>query len=208
MEHKESYCASPSIYSSSSSPPSSSSFFSAAFAFFLRTRPGLPPPKGEVSAKSMCFCESKRTMNEGTLTICFPTLPGCLVKYGKRIWQGELPNVPLVDQDTSVMDTLCKTELVDAGLQPTLQEILDLQGKHVIQFHTGLVQHADAHKAADERIALEEALWVFFIEGQELTTRCVSGLLHERDNRMLNLPGSATNFGQRKGNTPHFALVP
>ncbi len=31
-------------YSSSSSPSSPSSFFSAAFAFFLLTRPGRPPP--------------------------------------------------------------------------------------------------------------------------------------------------------------------
>ena len=63
-------------HSSSSSPPSSppSSFFSEAFAFFLRTRPGLPPPNGLVSAKSMCFCESRRTMKDGTLTICLPTL--------------------------------------------------------------------------------------------------------------------------------------
>ncbi len=62
-------------YSSSSSPASSpSSFFSAALAFFLRTRPGRPPPNGDVSAKSMCFCESSRTMNDGTLTIWRPTL--------------------------------------------------------------------------------------------------------------------------------------
>ncbi len=63
-------------HSSSSSPSASppSSFFSDALAFFLRTRPGLPPPNGDVSAKSMCFCESRRTMKEGTLTICFPTL--------------------------------------------------------------------------------------------------------------------------------------
>lgn len=62
------------IYSSSSSPPSSSPPFSAALAFFLLTRPGRPPPNGEVRAKSMCFWESRRTMKEGTLTICLPTL--------------------------------------------------------------------------------------------------------------------------------------
>ena len=62
-------------YSSSSSPPSPSSFFSAALAFFLLTRPGRPPPNGDVRAKSICFWESRRTINDGTLTICFPTLP-------------------------------------------------------------------------------------------------------------------------------------
>ena len=55
------------IYSSSSSPPSSSPF-SAAFARFLRLRPGRPPANAEPRAKSICFCESSRTMNDGTLT--------------------------------------------------------------------------------------------------------------------------------------------
>jgi len=62
------------FYSSSSSAPSPESFFSAAFAFFLLTRPGRPPPNGEVRAKSICFCESSLTINDGTFTICFPTL--------------------------------------------------------------------------------------------------------------------------------------
>lgn len=67
------------IYSSSSSSPSSSSppdFLEAALAFFLLHRPGRPPPKGLERAKSMCFWLSTRTRNEGTLTICFPTLQG------------------------------------------------------------------------------------------------------------------------------------
>lgn len=38
------------------------------------TRPGRPPPNGLLSAKSMCFWESTRTMKDGTFTICFPTL--------------------------------------------------------------------------------------------------------------------------------------
>ncbi len=63
-----------SVTYSSSSSPASASFFSAALAFFLFTRPGRPPPSGDVSAKSMCFCESRRTMKDGTLTICLPTL--------------------------------------------------------------------------------------------------------------------------------------
>ena len=44
--------------------------------FWLRRllRPGRPPPNGLLSAKSMCFWLSTRTMNDGTFTICFPTL--------------------------------------------------------------------------------------------------------------------------------------
>ena len=41
---------------------------------FLLLRPGRPPPKGLLSAKSMCFWLSTRTMKEGTFTICLPTL--------------------------------------------------------------------------------------------------------------------------------------
>ena len=52
---------------SESSPASSPSPF---LAFFLLTRPGLPPPKGDLRLKSMCFWESRRTMNDGMLTTC------------------------------------------------------------------------------------------------------------------------------------------
>lgn len=41
---------------------------------FLLLRPGRPPPKGLLRAKSMCFWLSTRTMKEGTFTICLPTL--------------------------------------------------------------------------------------------------------------------------------------
>merc|ERR1712106_1009872 len=42
-------------------------------AFFLLTRPGRPPPKGDLRLKSMCFWLSKRTMNDGTFTTCLRT---------------------------------------------------------------------------------------------------------------------------------------
>lgn len=64
------------IYSSSSSSPPSSRFAAAAARLRL-TRPGRPPPYGDVRAKSMCFWESRRTTNDGMLTICLPTLNGC-----------------------------------------------------------------------------------------------------------------------------------
>lgn len=42
---------------------------------FLRlTRPGRPWPNGDFVEKSMCFCESKRTMNDGMFTTCLRTL--------------------------------------------------------------------------------------------------------------------------------------
>src|ERR1700693_2970042 len=61
------------IYSSSSSSPPSSRLAAAAARLRL-TRPGRPPPYGDVRAKSICFWESRRTTNDGMLTICLPTL--------------------------------------------------------------------------------------------------------------------------------------
>jgi len=78
-------------------------------------------------------------------------------------------DVALADEDTSVVDGLGETELVDAGLEAALQEILDLEGKDVIELHAGLVKDTDAHQTANERIALEEALGVLLVKGKELT---------------------------------------
>jgi len=77
--------------------------------------------------------------------------------------------VTLPDQNTSVMDGLGETELVNAGLQAALQEVLDLQGQHVIELHARLVEHADTNETANERVAFEETLRVFLVEGEKLT---------------------------------------
>jgi len=56
------------------SPSSSPKSDNTHAALFLFTRPGRPPPKGDVRAKSMCFWLSTRTMKLGMLTTCLPTL--------------------------------------------------------------------------------------------------------------------------------------
>ena len=71
-----------------------------------------------------------------------------------------------------MVDTLCQSKLVHASLQPTLQEVLYLECKHVIQLHARLVQHTDTNKTANECISFEETLRVFFIESQKLTRQC------------------------------------
>ena len=52
----------------------------------------------------------------------------------------------------------------------------------------GLVQHTDAHEAADEGVTLEQTLGVLFDELEELT-------------------GSTTDFGEDESDTPDLALV-
>lgn len=82
-----------------------------------------------------------------------------------------LPDVTLADEDTGVVDGLGKTELVDAGLETTLQEILNLEGQDVIELHAGLVKHTNTYETADEGVSFEETLGVLLVEGQERTAQ-------------------------------------
>ena len=77
----------------------------------------------------------------------------------------------LPDEDTRVVDRLGETELVDAGRETALQEVLGLQGQHVIELHAGLVEHTDTDQTANEGIAFEETLGVLLVEGEQLTGR-------------------------------------
>lgn len=77
--------------------------------------------------------------------------------------------MPLPNQDPSMMDTLCQSELVDTSLQPSLQEILHLEGQHVIELHAGFIEHTDTDETTDEGVAFEETLGVFLLHGQKLT---------------------------------------
>jgi nucleoside-triphosphatase THEP1 len=63
-----------------------------------------------------------------------------IIRYSSR---NDIPDVALADEDTSVVDGLGETELVDTGLEAALQEVLDLEGEHVIKLHAGLVEHTD-----------------------------------------------------------------
>lgn len=94
----------------------------------------------------------------------------------------------LTDEDTGVVDGLGEAELVHAGLETTLQEVLDLKGKDVIELHAGLVEDTDTHQTANEGIAFEETLGVLLVEGEELT-------------------GSTTDLGEGELDAPHLTLV-
>ena len=87
--------------------------------------------------------------------------------------------MPLTNQDTSMVDALCETKLVNAGLEAPLQEILDLKGEHIIEFHAGFIKHTNTDETANEGIAFEEALGVFLVEGKKLTGYSVSEGWHD-----------------------------
>lgn len=85
-------------------------------------------------------------------------------------------DVTLADEDTGVVDGLGKAELVDTSLETTLQEVLDLKGKDVIELHAALVEDTDTDQTANERIALEETLGVLLVKSEELTVYVVSSV--------------------------------
>lgn len=89
-------------------------------------------------------------------------------------------DVALADQDTGVVDGLGEAELVDAGLEATLKEILDLQGQDVIELHAGLVEDTDTDETANQGISLEETLGVLLVESKKLTVWGVSRLSRVR----------------------------
>jgi len=79
-------------------------------------------------------------------------------------------DVSLTDQDTGMVDGLGQTGLEDLGLQPPLQEILNLEGKYVIETHAGLIQHTDAYETTNEGVTFEQPLGVLVIELEQLTS--------------------------------------
>ena len=103
-------------------------------------------------------------------------------------WEGDAPDVPLPDQDARMVDGLRETALEDLGLETTLQEVLDLEGQHVIETHAALIEHTDADEPADEGVTLEETLRVLGVELEQLTR-------------------GTTDLGQDEANAPDLALV-
>ena len=87
-----------------------------------------------------------------------------------------------------MVDGLRETALEDLSLETTLQEVLDLEGQHVIETHARLVQDTDADETANEGVTLEETLRVLGVELQELTS-------------------CTTNLGQGETDAPDLTLV-
>jgi hypothetical protein len=64
----------------------------------------------------------------------------------------DVPNVPLANQHTCVVDRLGETRFEDLGLQPALQEIFNLQGQYVIETHAVLVEHTNTDETANQGV--------------------------------------------------------
>jgi hypothetical protein len=108
--------------------------------------------------------------------------------------------VALADEDTGVVDGLGEAELVDAGLETALQEVLDLQGQDVIELHAGLVEHTNTDETADERVTLEQALGVLLVEREERTA-AISGCTEMRSQRAQLGALTGQHDGSWRGST-------
>lgn len=80
-----------------------------------------------------------------------------------------IPDVPLADENTGVVDGLGEAELVDAGLEAALKEVLDAESQDVIELHARLVEDTNAHETADKGVTLEEALGILLVEREQRT---------------------------------------
>ena len=87
-----------------------------------------------------------------------------------------------------MVNALGQAALEHLGLQPSLQEIFDLQGQHVIKTHARFVEHTDADKTTDKGVTLEQTLGILVIELKKFTS-------------------STTDLGEDEGNSPDLALV-
>ena len=113
------------------------------------------------------------------------------------------------------MDRLGKTELVDAGLETALQEVLKLEGQDVIELHAGLVKDTDTYETANESVTLEEALGVLLVESKKRTGKLLadSYLAHCASIQLRggscneNLPSGTTDLGQSQLDAPDLTLV-
>lgn len=70
-----------------------------------------------------------------------------------------------------MVDRLGKAESVDASLKAALQEILNFEGKDIIESEAGLVEDTDTDKTANQGVTLEKTLGVLLVESEELTIK-------------------------------------
>jgi len=105
------------------------------------------------------------------------------------------------------MDRLGETELVHASLEAALQEVLNLEGQHVIELHAGLVEHTDTDQTTNEGVAFEETLRVLLVEREQLTVGRMSVLVNHNVLQIRDLPSGTTDLGEGEHDTPHLTLV-
>lgn len=75
-----------------------------------------------------------------------------VLNYRHFVYFSILPDVPLTDEHTSMVDALGQAKLEDLSLQPPLQEVFHFQAQNVIELHLALIQHTNAHQTPEQSI--------------------------------------------------------
>ena len=67
-----------------------------------------------------------------------------------------LPNVPLSNKHTSVMNWLCQPQLEHLCLKTSLQEVFNLQTQNIVEFHTVLIKDTYTNQPAQKGITCNQ----------------------------------------------------
>ncbi|MDG2585312.1 hypothetical protein P7M63_23660, partial [Vibrio parahaemolyticus] len=89
------------------------------------------------------------------------------------------PDVTLADEHTGMVNRFGQAQLKDLGLQPSLQEILNLQAQNVIQLHLALIQHPNSNKSSQQSVAFKQTPRILL--DQELKLIGEYGLRNKRE---------------------------
>merc|ERR1719474_872892 len=102
-----------------------------------------------------------------------------------------LPNtdVPLPDENASMVNTLGESKLKHLSLEAPLQKVLNLQTEHVIKLHAGLIQHTDTHKTTQKGVSLKQSPVILLLESEQGS-------------------GSSPDLSQAVLDSPDLSLVP
>lgn len=78
-----------------------------------------------------------------------------------------IPNVPLPDKHSGMMDWLGHPWLEHESLETALKKVLHSQGQHIIKFVLTLIQKSIPIHPPEKGFTLKNTSWVFFIKGEK-----------------------------------------
>lgn len=79
----------------------------------------------------------------------------------------EEPDMPLLDEDSSMVNGLGHARFEDQGLEAALQEVLNSEGQDIIELVLALFQEPIAEHTTEESLPFEDPSWVLLIEREE-----------------------------------------
>lgn len=94
-----------------------------------------------------------------------------------------VPDVPLPDEDSGVVDGLGHARLEDEGLEAAFEKVLDGESQHIIQLVLCLVEESVTEHSSEKGFSLEDTARVLLVEGQK-----ISGVVTDAAESVLNPP--------------------